>query len=98
MTIYIYMNFIINMKALVNIVILQCMLQLNFLKMDKSNIYGVEFYYSGLHLPRIDVSTCSRYDLIPTNNFDQVNDYLTMIDNLLDQFDMIINNPNKIVD
>ena len=83
MTFYIYRNFIINVKVLINLVILQLIYPLNFSKTDKSNIYGVDFYYSGSHFPRIDGST----------KFDQINDYLNMIDNLLDQFDMMINKP-----
>ena len=79
-----------NVKALANFVILQLMLQLNFSKTDKSNIYGVDFFYSGLHFPRIDESNCISCNLLPCNKFDQVNDYLTMIDNLLDQLDMMI--------
>lgn len=82
-----------NVKAVVNFVILQLMLQLNFSKTDKSNIYGVDFFYSGLLLPRIDESDCISCKLLPRNKFDQVNDYLTMIDNLLDQLDMMINKP-----
>jgi len=91
MTSYIYINFILNVKALTNFVILQLMLQLNFSKTDKLNIYGVDFFYSGIHFPRIDESNCISCILLPSNKFDQVNDYLTMIDNLLDQLDMMIN-------
>ena len=79
------------MKAVTNLVILQLLLQLNISKTDKSNIHGIDFYYSGLHFPRIDESNCISCILLPSNKFDQVNDYLTMIDNLLDQFDMMIN-------
>ena len=87
MTFYIYRNFIINVKVLINLVILQLILPLNFSKTDKSNIYGVDFYYSGSHYPRIDGSVYFYH------KFDQINDYLNMIDNLLDQFDMMINKP-----
>ena len=80
-------------KTLANFVILQLMFQLNISRTDKSNIYGLDFYYSGLYLPRIDESTCFCYDLLPTNKFDKVNDYLNLIDNLLDQFDQMINKP-----
>ena len=79
------------MKAVTNLVILQLLLQLNISKTDKSNIHGIDFYYSGLHFPRIDESNCISCILLPSNKFDQVNDYLTMIDNLLDQLDMMIN-------
>ena len=79
------------MKAVTNLVILQLILQLNISKTGKSNIHGIDFYYSGLHFPRIDESTCFCYDLLPSNKLDQVDDYLNMIDNLLDQFDMMIN-------
>ena len=82
MTFYIYRNFIINVKVL-NLVILQLILPFKISKTDKSIIYGVDFYYSGSHFPRIEGST----------KFDQINDYLNMIDNLLDQFDMMINKP-----
>ena len=69
------------------------MLQLNFSKTEKSNIYGVDFFYSGLLFPRIDQSNCLSCDFLPRNKFDQVNDYLNMIDNFLDQIDMMINKP-----
>lgn len=82
-----------NMKALVNFVIMQLMLQPNFTKTDKSNIYGVDFFDSGLLFPRIDESNCISCNLLPGNKFDQFNDYLNMIDNLLDQLDMMINKP-----
>ena len=82
-----------NVKALTNFVILQLMLQLNFSKTDKSNIYGVDFFCSGLLFPRIDQSNCLSCDFLPSNKFDQVNDYLNMIDNFLDQIDMMINKP-----
>ena len=82
-----------NVKALANFVILQLMLQLNFSKTDKLNIYGVDFFYSGIHFPRIDESNCISCILLPSNKFDQINDYLTMIDSLLDQLDMMINKP-----
>jgi len=93
MTSYIYINFIMNVKVLANFVILQLMLQLNFSKTDKLNIYGVDFFYSGIHFPRIDESNCISCILLPSNKFDQINDYLTMIDSLLDQLDMMINKP-----
>ena len=80
-----------NVKTLANFVILQLMLQLNFSKRDRSNIYGVDFFYSGLLFPRIDDSNYIYRNLLPCNKFDQFNDYLTMIDNLLDQLDMMIN-------
>jgi len=82
-----------NVKVLANFVILQLMLQLNFSKTDKLNIYGVDFFYSGIHFPRIDESNCISCILLPSNKFDQINDYLTMIDSLLDQLDMMINKP-----
>lgn len=82
-----------NVKALANFVILQLMLQQNFSKTDKPNIYGVDFFYSGIHFPRIDESNCTSCILLPSNKFDQINDYLTMIDSLLDQLDMMINKP-----
>jgi hypothetical protein len=81
------------MKAVTNLVILQLLLQLNISKTDKSNIHGIDFYYSGLHFPRIVESTCFCYDLLSSNKLDQLDDYLNMIDNLLDQFDMMINKP-----
>ena len=90
MTSYIYINFILNVKALTNFVILQLMLQQNFSNTDKSNIYGVDFFYSGLLFPRIDDSNYIYRNLLPCNKFDQFNDYLTMIDNLLDQLDTMI--------
>ena len=79
------------MKVMTNLVILQLILQLNISKTGKSNIHGIDFYYSGLHFPRIDESTCFCYDLLSSNKLDQLDDYLNMIDNLLDQFDMMIN-------
>ena len=79
------------MKVVANLMILQLLPQLNISKTDKSNIHGIDFYYSGLHFPRIDGSTCFCYDLLSTNKLDQVDDYLNMIDNLLDQFDIMIN-------
>lgn len=79
-----------NVKALANFVILQLMLQLNFSKTDKSNIYGVDFFYSRLLFPRIDESNYIYRNLLPCNKFDQFNDCLSMIDNLLDQLDMMI--------
>jgi hypothetical protein len=79
-----------NVKALANFVILQLMLQMNFSKTDKSNIYGVDFFNSGLLFQRIDESNYINRNLLPCNKFDQFNDHLTMIDNLLDQLDMII--------
>ena len=82
-----------NVKVLSNFVILQLILQLNSSRIDKSNIYGMDFYYSGLHFPSFDGSTCSCDDLLLTNKFDQVNGYLNLIDNLLDQIEMMINKP-----
>ena len=82
------------MKALVNLVILQLIIQINFSTKDKMNLYGVEFYYSGTNFPRIDEITCFRYDLLPTNKFDHIHDCLNTVDNLLDQFDMLINKSN----
>lgn len=74
--------------------ILQLILQLNFLKKDELKVYGVDFYYSGLHFPRIKESACCRYDLLRTaNKFDHINDCLNMIDILLDQFDTLMNKP-----
>ena len=81
------------MKALVNVVILQLILQLNFLKKDELNMHGVEFYYSDLNFPGINKSTCCRYDLLLANKSDHINDCLNMIDILLDQFDTLINKP-----
>ena len=79
------------MKTVTNLVILQLILQLNVSKTDKSNIHGIDFYYSRLHFPRIDESTCFCYDLLSSNKLDQLDDYLSMIDNILDQFDVMIN-------
>ena len=82
------------MKALVNVVILQLILQLNFLKKDELNVYGVDFYYSGLHFPGMKESARFRYDrLLTANKFDHINDCLNMIDILLDQFDTLMNKP-----
>ena len=79
------------MKALINVVILQLILQLNFLNKDQLNVHGVEFYYSGLHFPGIKASACFRYDRLSANKFDHINDCLNMVDFLLDQFDTLIN-------
>lgn len=81
------------MKALLNVVILQLMLQSNFSLKEKSNVHGAEFYYSGTFFPSMNDNTYFKYDLLSADKFDHIDLCLNLIDNLLDQFDILINKP-----